>query len=151
MDNLNYQKYLKYKNKYLSLRKFNEQNGGVSVTSIYTVKATVNGEEKQVKFGTLYDGRRKPTKTKFVKVGRVPYIKIDSKEYEIIKAFGEKDPSTILSIIKSQDISNLKSVIVHEKPCLTYNSIEYRSYGSAPVCQKKRGKITYEFTNVKII
>ena len=40
---------------------------------------------------------------------------------------------------------------MHEKPCLTYNSIEYRSYGSAPVCQKKRGKITYEFTNVKII
>ena len=46
MDDLNYQKYLKYKYKYLSLKKFSEQNGGVGINSIYTVTANVNGEEK---------------------------------------------------------------------------------------------------------
>ena len=40
MDDLYYQKYLKYKNKYLSLKQeLEEQDGGAKMKTIFTVKS----------------------------------------------------------------------------------------------------------------
>ena len=66
----------------------------------------VDGKEKVVEFGTLTDNRTIIQNRRFVKVGHpIPYLKMDKKEHEIIKALGESDDKKIVSIIESKDIS----------------------------------------------
>ena len=158
MDNLYYQKYLKYKNKYLSLKQdLEEQDAGAKINTIFTVTAKVDGKEKVIEFGTITDKRSHITaKTKaraarYEKVGHpIPYIKMDKKEHEIIKAFGESDDKKIISIIESKDISNLNEIKVYDKPCLTSTSFVDRTLGAGSTCQRNRGILDLNLTDVAI-
>jgi len=161
MDDLYYQKYLKYKNKYLSLKQdLEEQDGGAKMKTVFTVTAKVNGIEKEIEFGTITDQRshiksKEPGRAaRFEKVGHpIPYIKMDKKEHQIINAFGESGDKVIVKIIESKDISKLNEIKVYDKPCLTAGSFVDRSFfGGHSTCQKDkdRGTLELNLTDVAI-
>ena len=75
---------------------------------------------------------------------------MDKKEHEIIKAFGESDDTKIVSIIKSKDISKLNQIKVNVKPCLTSTAILNRTLGAGSTCQKNRGTLELNFSEVTL-
>lgn len=146
MNNIYFKKYLKYKNKYLSLKlQIEDQNAGAKMETLFKTKIEVNGITKTVEFGSIKDSRyEKNDRTgKLVPVAEVPYIKIDGQEHQIIDGFGESSNRKILNKIRQKNTIDLRSneMIVYDKPCLTLLS----RVNTRPVCNKKRGIKKYKF------
>lgn len=78
MDNIYFKKYLKYKNKYITLKlQIEDQNAGAKMKTIFTTKIEVNGKTKTIDFGSIKDSRyeKNDMTGKLVQVSEVPYIK----------------------------------------------------------------------------
>ena len=121
MDDIYYQKYLKYKNKYLSLRKadIDDQYAGANIKVLWKVKVDVTRAgmrhlqydtfkgAKIFEFGTVTD-KRKIHENDYVgevtKKVTTPYVRID--------AFGKKE----IYEIKSYEIDTKKAIFSQEKP-----------------------------------
>ena len=120
MDDIYYQKYLKYKNKYLSLKKddIDDQYAGANIKVLWKAKVDVTRASdspqydtfkgaKIFEFGTVTD-KRKIHENDYVgevtKKVTTPYVRID--------AFGKKE----IYEIKSYEIDTKKAIFSQEKP-----------------------------------
>tara|TARA_B100001093_G_scaffold202623_1_gene194619 strand:+ start:106 stop:651 length:546 start_codon:yes stop_codon:yes gene_type:complete len=174
MDDIYYQKYLKYKNKYLSLRKadIDDQYAGANIKVLWKVKVDVTRAGmrhlqydtfkgvKIFEFGTVTDKRTIGGVTKKV---TLPYVRIDSfgkKQIYEIKTFEVEKmgirlafyPEDIISIIKEKAVPPFKDLRLFEiylDPC--FSVIHYNIGGLSDLmkrnrtCQKDRRSVRLDF------
>ena len=167
MDDIYYQKYLKYKNKYLSLKAdIDDQYAGASMKSLWKVKAKVTkasekgkdrkeyAGDKIIEFGTVTDKRSHVVK-RVAKTSKEtnPYIKIDKKIHQINEAFGQKETAKILAAIKAKEVNSLvgKPFSFLDLPCHDASAAVSQALAGSQMCNKNRGKVDLTITSAELL
>ena len=181
MDDLYYQKYLKYKNKYLSLKQdLEEQDAGANIKVLYSANVKVSKAELQgarlksgtgpgtfkmipkpkyegnkvIEFGTVTDKRSKRIKKSVARTNTEtnPYLKIDGKIHEIDEGFGVRGADEILTKLEAKDLKSLVGELRFlDKPCHGATAAVSQALAGSQFCNKDRGIIVLTITSAELI
>ena len=168
MTDIYYQKYLKYKNKYLSLKAdIDDQYAGANIVVLYKVKAKVTkasekgkdrkeySGDKIIEFGTVKDNRSHVVKRGVAKTSKEtnPYIRIGKKIHQINEAFGQKETAKILAAINAKEVKSLvgKPFSFLDKPCHDASAAVSQALAGSQMCNKNRGKVDLTIASAELL